>query len=210
MGHQIDDQEQHGQNRTDGHAENSTGCAIFKALAHLQQVPCQRQTNAQLAQGFQHLRNGRGGHVALTLGIAAHTGQQADAEHSGSQCLHRRCSQTVLQEGRQKACPEEHEQRTHQTQTKEQPDGGAEDLPLLVLFSLCMGLTGHLGDGQRKTCRGNGQQNVIDVICRVEIGFSLSAQNVVQGQLIECTDDLDYGNRCRQNGGTSQKGLFLG
>ena len=44
----------------------------------------------------------------------------------------------------QALCLEEHKQGAHRAQDEKQHDGGAENLPLLVLPSLGMGLAGQL------------------------------------------------------------------
>ena len=79
-------------------ADNGPGGAQLGSQADVQHIPCQRQANAQLQQGFQHLTDGGGGHVALPLGVAPHTGQQAHAEHGRSQRLHGGGGQRVVQE----------------------------------------------------------------------------------------------------------------
>ena len=88
MGSQIGKEEQHGDGRACCDADNGPGGAQLGSQADVQHIPCQRQANAQLQQGFQHLTDGGGGHVALSLGVAPHTGQQAHAEHGRSQRLH--------------------------------------------------------------------------------------------------------------------------
>ena len=209
MGQQIDDQEAHGQDGSHGDAQNGTCRGNIQPHAQLQEVPGQRQAQKQLAQRLQDLRHGGGRHVPLALGIAPHAGQQTHAEHRGRQGLNGPVAQGLIHKVRQLGSAEVHEQCTYQTQRKEQPDGGAENLPLLIFPPLGVSLTGELGDGQRQTGGGDGQQHVIDIVGNVEIRLPLAADDVAEGNLIDSTDDLHDGDSRRQNGGTAQKGLLF-
>ena len=138
----------------------------------MQEIPSQRQADSHLAKGLQHLGDGCGRHVALALGVAPHAGQQTHTEHRRSQGLDRAGGILIPQEGGKEIRLKKHQQRSHQPQREEQPDGRAEDLPLLVLPALGMGLTGQLGDGQRQAGSGKGQQKVVDLIGGVPIGHA--------------------------------------
>ena len=209
MGGKVAAQEQHGHRRARCDAHDGAGGAELRGLADVQHVPGQRQADAQLQQSFQHLADGGGGHVPLALGIAPHTGQQAHAEHRRGQGLDGGGRQGVVQEPGQGVRPKEHQHGAHQAQAEEQPDGGGEDLPLLVFQPLGVGLAGHPGDGQGEARRGEGQQEVVDLVGRVEIGLPGAAQNVAQGDLVGSADELDDDHGGRQDGGAAQKGLLF-
>ena len=203
VGQQVADQKQHGDERADGDAENGAGGAGIQAHADLQHVPGQGQADAQLAQGLQHLADGGGRHVALALGIAPHTGQQAHAEYRRGQRLNGQAGHVVVHEARQLGRAEEHQQGPCQAQTEKQPDGGVEDLALFVVPALGVGLAGHFGDGQGQAGGRDGQQHVINVVGRLEIRFSLRTQDVVQRELIKGSDDFDKDHGESQNGGAA-------
>ena len=223
MGHQIHDQEGQGEDGTHGDAQDGPGGHVFYAVAArlrqllgdgclpalLQDEPGQGQADAYLAQGLQHLTDGGGLHVALALGVAPHTGQQAHTEHRRGQRPDSLGGHGVFLKGRQLLRAEEHQQGTRQAQNEEQPHGGAEDLPLLILPALGMCLAGELGDGQRQARRGEDHQEVVDQIGSVKVGLAHAAQNVVQRELVDRANELDDDHRRRQNGGAAQKGLLF-
>ena len=60
-----------------------------------------------------------------------------------------------------------------------------------------MRLAGELGNGQGETGGRNGQKNVVDVVCHIEIGLSLGTDNVPEGNFIHCAQNLDNGHRRR-------------
>ena len=203
VGDEIGAQEQHGYRCARRDAYDSSCRAELSGLTDVEHIPGQRQTDAQLQKGLQHLADGGGGHVALTLGVATHTGQQAHAEHRRGQRLYSSGGQRVVQESGQRVRAEEHQHGAHQTQTEEQPDGGGEDPPLLIFQSFGVGLAGHPGDGQGQTCRGKGQQKVVDLVGGVKISLSRAAQNIAKRDLIGCADELDDDHSRRQNGGAA-------
>ena len=209
VGEQIEDQEEHGQHGAHGDAQNGTGGADLHAVAQPQEIPGQGQSDSQLADGLQHLGDRGGLHVPLALGIAPHTGQQAHAEHGGGQGLDGPVGQRVVHKARQLRRAEEHEQRQHQSQHEKQPDGGAEQLPLLVLPAQGVGLAGQLGDGQGQAGGGDRQQQVIDVVRHREVGLALVADDVAQGNFIHRADELDDDHGGGQNGGAAQEGLLF-
>ena len=203
MGDEIGAQEQHGYRCARRDAHNGPGSAEFGGFADVQNVPRQRQADAQLQKGLQHLTDGGGSHVPLPLGIAPHTGQQTHAEHRWGQRLYGGGGQRVVQEPGQRVRTEEHQHGADQTQTEEQPDGGGEDPPLLVFQPPGVGLTGHPGDGQGQARRGKGQQKVVDLVGGVKISLSRAAQNVAERDLVGRADELDDDHSRRQNGGAA-------
>ena len=70
---------------------------------------------------------------------------------------------------------------------KNSHDGGAEDLPLLVLPSLGMGLAGELGDGQGQAGGGEGQQDIVNLIGGVEIRLAGGRPGCCSGGLCRRT-----------------------
>ena len=203
MDRQICYQKQHGQGGSGGDANDGACGADLGGASHMQEIPCQRQTDTQLQQRFQHLRDGGRLHIALPLRVAPHTRQQADAEHGGGQRPHRSGGQGVIQETGKRVCLREHQHGADQTQQKEQPDGGGKDLALLIFQPLCVSLTGHAGDGKRKPRCGEGQQEVVNFIRGVKISFSRSAQNIGERDLVGRADELDDDHSRRQNGGAA-------
>ena len=210
VGEQVEDQEEHGQHGAHGDAQNGAGGADLHTVAQPQEIPGQGQSDGQLAQGLQHLGDGGGLHVPLALGIAPHAGQQTHAEYGGSQGLDGPVGQRVVHKACQLRRAEEHEQRQHQAQGEEQPDGGAEQLPLLILPAQGVGLAGQLGDGQGQAGGGDGQQQVIDVVRHREVGLALVADDVAQGDLIHRADELHDDHGGGQNRGAAQERLLFG
>ena len=155
------------------------------------------------------MRHGRGRHVTLALSIAPHTGQQTHAEHGRGQRPDGPIAQGLVHKVRQLGCAEVHQQSAHQAHGKEQPDGGAENLPLFIFPSLGVGLTGQLGNGQRQTGGGDGQQHVINIVGDIEISLPFAADNVAEGNFIDGADDLYDGHRRRQDGGAAQERLLF-
>ena len=158
---------------------------------------------------LQDLRDRRGGHIALPLCVAPHTGQQAHAEYGGSQCPYSGSCQRVIQKAGKTVRLREHQHGAHQPQTEKQPDSRVENFPLFIFQALRVGLTGHPGDGQRQTRRGEGQKKIVNAVGGIKIRFARAAQNIVQRQLVNGADDLHHHHRRRQNGGTAQKGLLF-
>ena len=77
-----------------------------------------------------------------------------------------------------------------------------------------MGLAGQLGDGQRQARRGEGQQEIVNLIGSVEIRLAGAAQDVVQGDFVEEPDNCllytsDAADSCGQDGGAAQEGLLF-
>ena len=206
---QISHQKQHGDRRARRDAQDGRGGAHLQAHADAQYIPRQRQTDGQFQKRLQYLGNRRRRHVALALGVAPHAGQQAHAEHRRSQRPDGLGRQAVLQKPCQALCLEEHKQGAHRAQDEKQHDGGAENLPLLVLPSLGMGLAGQLGDGQRQARRGEGQQEIVNLIGSVEIRLAGAAQDVVQGDFVEEPDKFHHNDSCGQDGGAAQEGLLF-
>ena len=177
--------------------------------AFFQDIPGQGQPHAQLAQGLQHLGDRRGPHVPLALGVAPHAGKQTHAEDRRGQGPDGRRRHGVALEVRQTLGPEEHQAGAREPQGEEEPDGSAEDLPLLILPPPGVRLAGELGDGQGQSRRGDGQQHVVDLVGGLEIGLAHVSQDVVEGQLVESADDLHHRHRGRQDGRAPQEGLLL-
>ena len=203
MGDEIGAQEQHGYRCARRDTHDGPRRAELSGFADVEHIPRQRQADAQLQKGLQHLTDGGGGHVALTLRVAPHTGQQAHAEHRWGQRLYGSGGQRVVQEPGQRVRTEEHQHGADQTQTEEQPDGGGEDPPLLVFQPPGVGLTGHPGDGQGQARRGKGQQKVVDLVGGVKISLSRAAQNIAERDLVGRADELDDDHSRRQNGGAA-------
>ena len=114
-----------------------------------------------------------------------------------------------MEPGGHPAGAEEHDGKPRQTQGEEDPDGRAEKLALLVLPAPGLGLGHQLGKRQGQARRGDGEEDVVNLIGGVEVGFALLAQDVVQGDLIKEADAFDNGHRGGQNGRAAQEGLFF-
>lgn len=207
---QIETHEAQGDDLADRNAQNRARSAIihahFQGSYHIKRY---RKTNAQLEQDFQHLRHGGGRHVALSLGIAPHTGQQTHAEHRRSQDLDGRGGLGLVHQLRQLGRAEKHQQRQDHAQAQKQPDGGAEQLALFVPPAQSVGLTGELGDGQRQARRGDGQKDIVNVVGNVEISLALGAEDVVHRQTVDRADELHHRHRPGQRGRAAQKGLLF-
>ena len=215
VGQEVRDQKEDGQDGARGDAEDCPGGHVRHGLlrrrsGQAQNIPGQRQPDTHLAQRLQHLADGGGGHVPLTLGIAPHTGQQTHAEHRRGQGADGLGGHGVFLKGRQLLRAEEHQQGPRQPQDEEQPDGRAEDLPLLILLALGVGLTGELGDGQGQTGRCEDIQKIVDEVGGVEVGLAHLAQDVVQRQLVDRADELHHHHGGGQNGRAAHKGLLFG
>ena len=79
LGAQIE----HGDDGTHGDAQNGTAGGQNHVAGAVHDEPGRAQADEQLAQRFIDLRNGGGGHVALTLEEAAVRGDNAHKEHGG-------------------------------------------------------------------------------------------------------------------------------
>ena len=104
---------------------------------------------------------------------------------------------------------EKHDGKARQPQGEENPDGGAEQPPLLVLPALRLCLGHQLAQRQGQTRRGDRQQNVVDLIGGVKVGLALLAQDVVEGDFVKEANAFDNGYCRGQNGRAAQEGLFF-
>ena len=206
---QVEGQKQHGQHRAHGDAADGAGGAQFQTKAGVYQIPGQRQADPQLAQRLQHLGDSGGRHIPLPLGVAPHTGQQAHAEHRRGQGPDSLRRHGIFLEGCQLGGAEGHQRGSQHPQQEKHPDRGPENPPLLILPPLGVGLTGELGDGNGQARRGEGQQEVVDLVGGVEVRLAYAAQDVVEGQLVDGADQLDDQCRRRQDSGAAQKGLLF-
>ena len=191
-------------------AQNRAARGQRNLVGHFQN--CQRRAHAhdQLHHGLQHLRNGGGQHVPLPLEEAPVGTHNADQQHAGAKAADGRPGVGLVLEGRQLAAEHRHQQTARNAQRQKNTPCGMVNPAHLIVVVKGAGLRDHPAHGHGQPGGGDHQQDVIDVVGRVEVAEALFADDGVEGNFVQSADDLDNGRcHCKQRGALKKILLFL-
>ena len=99
----------------------------------------------------------------------------------------------------QRLAEHEHDERPDDADGQEDLHGDGVNLADLRVILERLRLRDHPADGDGQTRRGDHQQDVIDVIGRIEIAEAPLLQNVLQGDLVDEAKELDNDGRGGQD-----------
>ena len=195
----------------DGDTQNGAAGGQGDAVGEFQQNQGGNHTHNQLHDGFDHLGNGGGNHVALTLEEATVGTHHADQQGAGTKETDGSPGIRLILKLSQLAAEHRHQQGTGNAQPQENAPGSAVDPADLVVVVQGAGLGNHPAHGHRQSGGGDHQQHVVDVVGGIEVTEALLADDGVQGNLVQRAQNLYNGGGHGQQGGTLEKILlFLG
>ena len=200
---------EHGQHRSGADAHDGPRRAYLQALPDMDEVPRQRQAHHQLKKRLNKLAGCRRHHVLLPLGKAPVGTHDGYTYHRNAQAFDGPVGQGVVHGRSQLPGKKQHNGGAHSTHNSENTSGGVETPAHLGPPSGGVGLADELGEGQRQSGGGEGQEEGVNVVGAVEVGETLVAQNIVQRDFVQCAADLDEHGGDGHHRDTAHKGLLF-
>ena len=152
-----------------------------------------------------------GHHVEVALKIAPEGGHDAHAQHRGSQG-HNAVDRLGVADGvfGQGAGQNGHAEKADKAQGEEGGEGHPEHPLHLIAAAQGIGLGNGFAESHGKAGGGDGQEEIVDVVCGVIIPHHIVGKNVSQRDAVDGADDLHKDGADGQNGRTAEEGaLFL-
>ena len=171
------------------------------AVTRACEIPGQRQAGHDLCQHLQHLADGGGGHVLMTLAVAAVSAGQADQQHGRSEHEDALGRLYVVERVGQLVRDQRHDQRAGDAQHKERPPRDREYAPHLIVAAHRVRLAYHARERHGQTRGGQREEHAVYVVGDQEVRVALIAEDVAQRYLVDSTEYLHYndagGQYCR-------------
>ena len=114
-----------------------------------------------------------------------------------------------MQYARKPVRKQEHDRGADSTEGEEGPKSYGEGSPRLHLSALGMRFAYHPRQRNRKSGSSQHQKDAVNIIRRNEQTVSVITQQITDGYLVDCAEDLHYNNTGGQNCRTVQIVLFL-
>ncbi len=136
VGDEIGAQKQHGDRCARRDAHDGPRRAELSGIADVEHVPRYGRPMPSFNSASSTWLTAVGVHVALTLRVAPHTGQQAHAEHRWGHAPDGGAARELFRKRASASALENISTEHTKPRPKKQPDGGGEDPPLLVFQPL--------------------------------------------------------------------------
>ena len=199
------------ENGADGHAADGACRGDVVRLTDLQKPQRERETEDELAQCLQDLRDGRGRHILPALRVAAEGGQAPHAHHRGRERADAVGRARVVEKGGKIVVAPPHQRKRDEPQHQKNGQREVEGALRLPRAAARVGLAHKLGERDGETRGRDGQHCRVDVVGVGKVCASALAENVAQRNLKHRADDLDgHDAECQHRCAAKKRLLFFG
>ncbi len=186
------------------HAEDRAAGGHGQTLAEPREIPREHQAHHGFHQHVDHLRDGRGLHVALPLGKALVRRRQTHEEHCRADRPDALRGLHIVHHVGELGGEEVHDQAAQQPQNGEHAERRVEGAAHLHGPAQRVCLADHTAERHGQTRGGQREKHVIDIVGHHEVRVTLVAEDVPERDLVDRAEDLRDDHAHSEDGGAVQ------